>query len=137
MLRYVIHTKDHVGVTTKMFRATHTKHDGLLESNSHNILQTHGSFEVAGSEWGSRQEKMTVLKRRIQSWIPPDCMEHIHHLVCGTVISSIIALPGIHDCIPFFSTVIFSCLDPHSDPATSKERLGIIDFACFFIMHST
>ena len=42
MLRYVVHTKDHVGVTTMTFRATHTKRDGLLESNSHNILQTHG-----------------------------------------------------------------------------------------------
>ena len=58
---------------------------------------------------------------------------YIHYLVCGTVVSSIIVLPVIHDCIPLFSAVIFSCLDPHSDPATSKERFGIIDFASFFI----
>ena len=34
---------DHV---LKTFRVTHTKHDGLLESNSHNILQTHGKRTV-------------------------------------------------------------------------------------------
>ena len=43
MLWYVVYTEDHVGVTTMMFRVPHTKHDGLLELDSHNILQTHGT----------------------------------------------------------------------------------------------
>ena len=29
-----------------MFGVTHTKHDGLLESNSHNILQIHGKITL-------------------------------------------------------------------------------------------
>ena len=58
-----------VGVTTKTFRATHTKHDGPLEPNSHNILQTHGK-RTLGRMHNKETSKIYYTKPLLRSgWI--------------------------------------------------------------------
>ena len=51
------------------FRATHTKRDGLLESNSHNILQTHGK-RTLGRMHNKETSKIYYTKPLLRSgWI--------------------------------------------------------------------
>ena len=53
----------------KTFRVTRAKHDGLLESNSHNIVQTHGK-RTLGRMHNKKASKICYTKPLLRSgWI--------------------------------------------------------------------